>query len=147
MSRLVVVRAGWGTLQLLFPQMVARCLGIRDADRPTVQVARVLGARQIIQALASSRPTYPVLALGVEVDLLHAASMAGAALMFPSRRRAAITDAALACTFAVAGAVAAGNTQPIQAAPRSWVAITELRNRSAERLSRRLVPGYREPRI
>jgi len=38
-----------------------------------IELARVLGARQVAQAALSGRPTPEVLALGVWVDLLHAA--------------------------------------------------------------------------
>jgi hypothetical protein len=73
---LELVRGGYGALQLAAPGMVARALLNRRLDTRARTLSRVLGARQLAQALASGgSPSCPVLALGVEVDLLHGGSM------------------------------------------------------------------------
>ncbi|MGH3671099.1 MAG: hypothetical protein ACRDSH_10755, partial [Pseudonocardiaceae bacterium] len=51
-----------------------------------------------------------VLALGVEVDLAHAASMLGLAMLDPRRRRAGLRDAAVAAALAAMGVILAGRT-------------------------------------
>ena len=103
-----VVRGGYGALQLAAPALVSERLQGRPLDTRGRAIARILGARQLAQAVASGRePGYPVLALGVEVDLLHALSMLGLAAASPARRRAALTDTLIAASFAAAGALAA----------------------------------------
>jgi hypothetical protein len=71
-------------------------------------VVRILGARQLIQALVTRlRPTATVLTLGAWVDGTHAASMVALAWGHPRWRRAALTDAVTAAALAAAGAAAA----------------------------------------
>lgn len=140
MNRLGLIRAGWGVLLLVAPGPVAGRLTGRPLDRRGRQVARVLGARQLGQAIVSGRhPAYPVLALGVEVDCLHAATMMAWGWFDPARRRHTLADAAVAATFAVSGAVAARSCLQVPP-PAGWVG---LRDRGAEVVARRLVPGYR----
>ena len=103
-QRCIWSAGGYGALQLASPTLVSRSLLRGRLDTRGQGAARVLGARQLTQALASGPvPNYPVVALGVEVDLLHAASML--ALAVTGRRRwAAFTDALIAGAFAAAGA-------------------------------------------
>ncbi len=72
-------------------------------------MARVLGARHLLQAAlttaaASSRPS---LGIGAAVDLAHAASMAAVALADRQVRRLTLSDALIESTFAAAGVSAA----------------------------------------
>jgi len=108
-----LVRAGYGVLLVCAPEPVVRRYAGRRADRRARVVARILGARHLTQAvltLGSPGPT--VLALGVEADLAHAASMLGLASVDRARRRAALIDAVGAGSFAVAGAVLTRRTPP-----------------------------------
>lgn len=108
MKALVVVRAAYGTLLLVAPDRVARlCTGSR-ADRRTRAVARLLGARHLAQAVGTAGAPGPgALALGVTVDLAHAASMVALAAWDRPRARGALVDAAAALSFALAGALVA----------------------------------------
>ncbi len=134
-------RAGYGALQLTCPTRVSRWLLHRRLDVRGQGAARVLGARQLAQALASGPvPGYPVLAVGAGVDLLHAASMLALALT-GRRRRAALTDALIAGAFAAAGALAARQAAH-EPPPRPGNAVQELRQKWADRIARACVPGY-----
>lgn len=103
MTMVEPVRAVWGTLQLLAPGYVAGRLGL-ELDHRARAVARVLAFRHLVQAaLTSVIATTEVRQLGVVVDALHAVSMVGLAVVDPRRRRLALTDAAVATAFAIAG--------------------------------------------
>ncbi len=101
------VRGGWGGLELVAPGAAARLCGLR-LDQRAGRVARVLGARQLVQALVTvAVPTTAVRRLGVGVDALHAVSMIALAGVDSRRRRTAVTEAVIAVTFAATGVLAA----------------------------------------
>lgn len=139
---LELVRGGYGALQLAAPGLVAGQLLRGRLDGRARAVARVLGARQLAQALASGgSPSYPVLGLGVEVDLLHASSMVALGAAARRRRNQALLDALIAASFALAGTLAAqASTNDQRSAPVG--ALGSLRQSWAERLAGLLVPGY-----
>ncbi len=96
-------RATLGVAQLVAPGSTGRVWGLAP-DRHARAVVRVLGARQLAQAMfTASKPTIGVRRAGVGVDALHALSMVGLAAVDARRRRAALTDAAVASTLAVIG--------------------------------------------
>ncbi|MGH3842965.1 MAG: hypothetical protein ACRDS0_16185 [Pseudonocardiaceae bacterium] len=102
------LRTGYGAVLVLAPDPVIRLSTGHRSDRPTRAVARVLGARQVVQGLlCAGAPGRAVLALGVEADLVHAVSMVGLAAVDRARRRAGLVDALCAGSFAVAGLVLA----------------------------------------
>jgi len=142
-AALEAVRGGYGVLQIARPGLIADRLLTDALDRRGRGVARVLGGRQLLQALASGRtPSYPVLALGAEVDLLHAASMLAVALADRRRRRAALTDALIAGSFAFGGVAAARAVARQHPAPEVPGGLARLREQWADRLARAFVPGY-----
>jgi hypothetical protein len=105
-ARLLVplARAGYGAALLCVPGPM---IGAVTGQPPTArarQVARVLGVRHLAQAAVTVVNSGPeVVALGVVVDLLHAASMfAFAAAAGQSLRRAELTDALAATALAIA---------------------------------------------
>jgi hypothetical protein len=102
--RIEVLRAVWGGAMLFAPGPVLRRIhGVR-VDGPSLAVARVLGARHLAQAtLSGLEPTAAVLALGVWVDSVHAASAVGLAVVDKSRVRAGLTDAVVAGAWASFG--------------------------------------------
>jgi hypothetical protein len=101
MDDVTAVRAGFGLAQLAGPWPTSERSGGQ-------RLTQLLGVRNLVQAgLSGPRPTVPVLALGVEVDLLHALTMVAVALTRRSARGAALAQATVALGFAVAGAVAA----------------------------------------
>lgn len=138
------VRAAFGALQLLAPALLADRVVAHRLDGRARTVLRVLGARHLIQALGSGRtPTRAVLALGAEVDLLHAVTSIALGIADRPRRRVAFTDAFVAGSFAAAGALAAHTSRHIPSRPRSSSALGGMRDRFAARLATTLVPGYR----
>lgn len=151
MNRFAAMRAGYGALLLLAPDPVIRLYSRHRVDRRTRVVVRLLGVRHLAQAvLTAGTPDRAVLALGVEADLAHAASMVGLAACDRARTRAALVDAVGAGSFAAAGAALACRTPrtPIHPAggglgPR----LAAVRDAAAGRLARWLLPaGLHPPR-
>jgi len=105
---LLVARAGYGGVLLIAPGPVIRLVAGRPAGSRTRAVARVLGARHLLQAvLTAAAPGGPSLGIGAAVDLVHAASMAALALADRPARRLTLSDALIESTFAAAGTSAA----------------------------------------
>lgn len=111
MNRFAAIRASYGTLLLVIPgPLIRHSTGFR-ADRTTRMMARLLGARHVAQALATLGAPSPVaLALGAEADLAHSLSMLGLAVLERNRRRTALTDAAIAGSFALTNAILTWHT-------------------------------------
>lgn len=137
------VRAGYGAAQLFWPGLGVDRLLRRRLDGNGALVARVLGGRHLAQAVAcASSPTAAVLALGTEVDVLHAASMVGLAVVNRSYRLPALVSAAVATGFASAGwaaTVRARRNWPV-AHPSSVLVRT--RDYAADVLAPLLVPRW-----
>lgn len=111
MNRFVAIRASYGTLLLVVPDPLIRLSTGRRTDRTTRIMARLLGVRHVAQALATlGTPSPIVLALGAEADLAHSLSMLGLASLDQDRRRTALTDAAIAGSFAITTAILAWHT-------------------------------------
>jgi hypothetical protein len=106
---LTAIRASYGGALLIAPGAVIYLGTGRCPSRRARRVARLLGARHLIQAGVSTLAPLPsVLAAGAGVDGLHAASMlmlAGADR--GGMRRAALTDSLAEALFAAAGVSAA----------------------------------------
>lgn len=102
--RIEILRAAWGAALLIDPHRVLRATDSGPVDTPSVVVARILGARQLLQAtLSGLRPSPEVLAMGVWVDTVHALTASALALSVRARARAGYTDAAIASVWAAAG--------------------------------------------
>lgn len=98
---LLLARLGVGGLYLVSPRPVARLLGQTQPTTAERTVLRLLGAREMAQALALRQAGGPVLAAGAGVDLLHAAT----ALLYartPRGHTAGRRSATLAGVFAIA---------------------------------------------
>ncbi len=97
-SRLENVRLAWGAVELASPGMLASLVRLgRPLDRSERMVIRVLGVRQVGQGVASQlRPSAETTRLGLRVDLLHAASMVGLAIISRRHRRLALASAGIA---------------------------------------------------
>jgi len=103
-----MVRVAWGLLQLATPGLVADRVLRVPLDHRAEVVARVLAARQVLQAgLLLRTPTAATLSVGAGVDGLHAASMLALAALNARRRPPALLDASIAAAFAVSGVVGA----------------------------------------
>lgn len=146
-NRFAAVRAGYGVLLLIAPAAVSRLYTGHRADPRTLIVARLLGARHLAQAVATAGPAgWPVLALGVEADLAHAASMVGLAGWDRARRRAGLVDATAASSFAVVGAALTRRASALPAAEGQLGALAARRQTVAAWLGRWLLPVSLRPR-
>jgi hypothetical protein len=105
----VLLRGAYGLALCAAPGTLIRLAGGPPATPRDRAVARVLGVRQLAQAVVSAAALSPggapggravVLTLGAEVDALHAASMLALALADPPRRRAGLAEAVIALAFA-----------------------------------------------
>ena len=94
-------RGIWAAVLLLFPDRVLRVVGGR-ADSHEVVIARVLGIRHGIQAIAEATAVLSGRE-GVAIDLLHATSMLLFAGLDSKRRKVASADFVVAATFALWG--------------------------------------------
>ena len=93
--------------------------GVQD-DAKSRAVARILGARHLVQAVSSGiKPSAEVLAMGVWVDGVHALTALGLALVDRRRARAGLTDAAVAALWAIAGGRDLGRATPTPRSRRS----------------------------
>jgi hypothetical protein len=107
-----LARAGYGVALIGVPGLLIGMTGEKPGPRARA-VARVLGARHLIQAgvTAVSQLGDPggsvVLGGGAAVDVLHATSMVVLGAVDSQVRRAALSDAAVETTLAMIGAVAA----------------------------------------
>lgn len=136
-ARLNYVRVGLAVAHLFFPGLMPHWLVSRPIDRRARTIIRLLGFRQLSQALLTgARPTAAVLLLGAEVDIAHAASMTGLALCSRRWCRAALVNAVIAAAFAFLEVIAARtDSQPV--APIGWSAT---RDHWADRVAGALVP-------
>jgi hypothetical protein len=99
-----VTRALWGLALLTRPQDVLAHVHRVQGDRPSIVVARILGARHLVQAVLSGvRPSPEVLAMGVWVDGAHAATAVGLAAVDRDRASAGLVDTVAATAWAAVG--------------------------------------------
>lgn len=97
-------RAACGVALLLAPERILAWAGGAPVPPAAVTVARVLGARHLVQAgVTAFAPAGPIVGLGAVVDVMHASSDAALAAVAPRWRRAALIDACLAVGLAAAG--------------------------------------------
>jgi len=121
---ITLARAGYGVALLVAPQALIKLTGDlvtgqpagasrARASRRACGVARVLGARHLVQAgltavalrAAEPDPSLP-LGLGAAVDVLHATTMVGLAAMDRGARRVALADTGVEVAWAASGVFA-----------------------------------------
>ncbi len=99
MTALTAIRAGFGGVCLAAPQAVPGLAPPLDGRMRLV--VRILGARHLVQAwLIGRSPTVVRHGVGGGIDVAHAATMVTLARVDRRRRRPALTNAAIALTFA-----------------------------------------------
>jgi hypothetical protein len=99
-----LVRAGYGAALICSPGTLIQLCTHGRPSRRACAVGRVLGARQVAQALiAAAFPTRRLIAAGVTVDLAHAVSMLALAARDGELRPALLTESAIAGAFAADG--------------------------------------------
>jgi hypothetical protein len=110
------------------------CTG-RPVGSRALAVARVLGARQLLQAALTRGPAPSAawLRMGAAVDAAHAASMIGLAAADRTLRRATLADAAAATAFASGGLAAARRAPRTARAARRARPGQQAASRSADR--------------
>lgn len=115
------VRAGYGTTLLVLPGPVFGLVARRRIDVQERTVVRVLGMREVGQALVCApRPSAAVLSLSAGVDAVHALTMLALVVRSPTWRRTALTSGVAASTFAaLALRDVRGLPRPAADAPRS----------------------------
>jgi hypothetical protein len=109
-----LARAGYGAAVLCAPGPVIRACTGRTPSRAARRVARVVGLRHLIQAAITIwAPAPEVVAVGVLVDLTHAASMLGFAAVNRPLARAELTDALAATVLAVTESLLLASDGPV----------------------------------
>jgi len=99
--QLATARAGWAALLVLAPAGPLRALTGGREPVGGRTLLRVLGARHALQAAATlAAPTMWTLRVGAVADALHSTSALVFAGIDSQERRAALTDAAVAATWA-----------------------------------------------
>ena len=105
---LAVVRAVFGALLVCFPEFLLRAAPHRQIDHPADAVARVLGARHLLEAalLGRSRSRRWIL-VSVVIDSIHAVTAVGFAVLDERHRRLALTNGVTAAVFVIDGSLEA----------------------------------------
>jgi hypothetical protein len=99
-----VARATYGVFLLVVPDKLIQGVSGELTNQAPKVVRRILGARQLAQALTIERSgTRGWLLVGTAIDATHALSMVGLALLSRNYRRPAALDAALASGLAING--------------------------------------------
>lgn len=135
------IRALYGAVQLAAP---APILDRRDSP-PVRWMVRVLGARHLAQAaITAPWPTPAVLAVGAQVDLLHAGTMLVAAAVSSERRVRPLADAGVAVLLSVLGFAAQGSARDgrgegvgLRGVPAR---LLDVRDRAAQAVAARTTP-------
>lgn len=137
-------RVLYGVVLLAVPTPVLRLVTGQAATARERAVTRILGARLLAQAAVTDiRPDAVSLALGAEVDAVHAMSMLVWAAVDRRSRRLTLLSAALAGLFAVAG-VADARRMPTGAPSPAGDALdgpVRLRHRAAVAVAGRTLPA------
>ena len=95
LARLVV-----GAAELLAPERVVSPVVRRTPDEEELVVCQIVGARHVVQAVFPRSAPAGRFAAGPTLDVLHALSMIGLAVVSERSRRAAIANAGEAFAFA-----------------------------------------------
>ena len=117
-----LARAGYGAALLCAPGPMIGVVTGQPPSRRARRVARILGVRHLLQAaVTAANPGPEVVALGVVVDLLHAASMFAFAAAVPELRSAELADALAATALAVAEPTVSGVGRPRELGGRAQI--------------------------
>ncbi len=102
--RIELLRAGWGAVLLVAPGAVLHLVRAVRIDRKALVITRILGARQLFQALVSGiGPSPEMLAAGVWVDTVHSMTAFGLAVIDRRRVRVGVADGIVAALWAGLG--------------------------------------------
>jgi hypothetical protein len=121
----LTVRALWGAALVGAPAAVLERIGGPALPPIAVRVARVLGARHLLQCVIEAAGGRRAARFGVAVDLVHAASDLGFSTLDGRWRRAALTDAAVTFGFVVVGLPPGAFNRLLSAG--TWLPVTDPR--------------------
>jgi len=108
-----MTRASYGVALVLAPGPAILLATGRLPGHRARRVARLLGARHLVQAALNAAVPFPaVFTAGAAVDAVHAASMLMLAAVDRSVHKAALTDALIEGLFAGAGFFTPPGTRP-----------------------------------
>lgn len=141
-------RLVYGTVLLAVPRPVLRLVTGQPPAARERAVTRILGARLLTQAVVTDvRPDAVSLALGAEVDLVHAVSMLAWAAVDRRSRRLTLLSAAVAGLFAVGGAADARRAPAVAEPPADerLATLVRLRRQLAAPIARRTLPAAALP--
>ena len=141
-----LVRMAFGIALLAAPDPILRLASQKPATARVRVAARILGARELIQAVVTGvQPDAACLAVGAETDLVHAATMLALATVDSRTRRVALSSAMTAGMFAAVGAAharRAPHTSPALAGNDPRLAdLVALRHQAAASVARHTLPG------
>lgn len=136
-------RIVYGAVLLAVPSPVLRLVTGQAATVRERAVTRILGARLLTQAAVTDvRPDAVSLAVGAEVDLVHTVSMLCWAALDRRSRRLTLLSAAIAASFAVAGAADVRRADPKPSQTDDALgALARLRHEIAASVTRHTLPG------
>jgi hypothetical protein len=98
----LALRYGYGAGLLIMPAQLAR-LTRASLDHRTTTVARILGARELLQAeLLRRYPSARCQLAGTGIDAVHSTSMGALAVIDARQRRLVLHSAATSAAFATA---------------------------------------------
>ncbi|WP_049902086.1 hypothetical protein [Halococcus agarilyticus] len=104
MRTVAVVRALYGAVLLVAPDVFVRRVTGEPAGRGVSIVGRLLGARHLGQALTAGRSgSRAWLLVGTLADIAHGLTMVAVALVSSDHRRLAALDALVASAWALTG--------------------------------------------
>jgi hypothetical protein len=95
-----VLGAAWGAALLIRPDRVLRATGADPGLPGVVVAARVLGARQLCQAVLLAARPVPTARWAAAIDGGHMCSMLALAVLAPGYRRPALASAQVAAGLA-----------------------------------------------
>lgn len=137
-------RVVYGAVLLAIPRPMVRLVTGQPATAREAAVTRILGARLLTQAAVTDvRPDGVCLALGAEVDFVHAITMLAWAAVDRRSRRLTLLSAAVAGLFAAGGAAEARRAPAVAQSPTDdrLAALVRLRHQIAVPIARRTLPG------
>jgi hypothetical protein len=139
-----LARVVYGILLVAVPNPLLHMVSGHSASTRERTLTRVLGARLLAQgAVTGVRPDAASVALGAEIDFVHAASMLVWAVVDRQSQRLTLMSAALAGVFAAAGAAQARRSPavaPVSQTGQLLNLLVDLRHRVALAVARYTLP-------
>lgn len=101
MKYLEIIRGVWALTELIAPRWMPGMVLGSTVDGKSAAVIRVLGTRDLVQAIVTIGGSRHAHRAGGNVDILHAISMLGVAALNTKHRSLAAASAVVAIVFAI----------------------------------------------